>query len=350
LLALRHKLGRPSAVAPQAPALLVLHVGAPAPGMNAVVASVTRSALARGWRAIGAYDGLRGLSQGQTTDLHWMSVDGWVSRGGASLGTNRDSADCAPLVPRLKELGIRAVVVVGGFEAIDVAESLYAYGVPVAVVPATISNNLPGTWRSIGSDTACNAVIEATDRLRQSAVGARNRVFVVEVMGRRCGALAASSAVGAGAELVFTHEDAVGLSHVQAASRSLNQEFDDGRSVGLVLVADGIAAPFDARSLAKVFEAESGDRFDTRLCVLGHLQQGGRPAPMDRLDGARLGEAAVEGCTQGASGAVLVGLDGHGTRIMNLADVNAAADRPNRRPLNPGYAGVLDLARSLGAK
>lgn len=349
LISLRHILGRPAASPPEsAPAVLVLHVGAPAPGMNAVVASVARGALARGWRAIGASDGLRGLLAGDTVELDWMAVDGWVNQGGAALGTNRHPVDAALVVPRLQALGVRSVVLVGGFESIGVAEQLCAQGVPVAIVPATISNNLPGTWRSVGSDTACNAVLEAVDRLRQSAVGARDRVFVVEVMGRRCAALAAASALGSGAELVFVHEDEVDLAQVERASRSLNADFDAGRAVGLVLVADGVDAPYDARSLSRVLEAESGGRFDTRLCVLGHLQQGGRPAPMDRLDGARLGDAAVRWCVEGGTDAVLVGLEGEGVAVVPLPEVLAASDPVHRRPREPGYAGVLALARRLG--
>lgn len=348
LLELRHTLARPRAAAPSdAPAVLIVHVGAPAPGMNAAVTSVARGAIARGWRALGAHEGLRGAVAGELQPLDWMAVDGWISQGGANLGTNRDLVPAEDLRPTLELHGIGAIAILGGFEALEAADALRSLDLPIAVVPATISSNVPGTWRSIGSDTACNAIIEAVDRLRQSAVGARDRVFVVEVMGRRCGALAATAALGSGAELVLTHEDGVDLTTVQLASAALNASFDRGRKVGLALVSDGVDAPFDARSLTRILSAEAGDRFDTRLCVLGHLQQGGRPSPADRIDGARLGAAAIAHCTDGR-GAVVVGLHESEVRATILDEVLAMADRTLRRARTPDHAGVLHLARALG--
>jgi 6-phosphofructokinase 1 len=347
LLGLQRRLAKPVPTPPaDAPALLLAHVGAPSPGMNAAAASAVRTALAAGWRALAAHEGLRGLTTGAVEPLGWSSVDGWVGQGGATLGTNRDAATPDALRRALAEHGARGLVLIGGFEALEAAAALDGVA-PVAVVPATISSNVPGTWRSIGSDTACNAVLEAVDRLRQSAIGARDRVFVVEVMGRRCGALAATSALGSGAELVFTHEDGVDLDAIRAASRALNASFDAGRAVGLVLVADGIDAPYDARGVAAMLEAEAEGRFDARLCVLGHLQQGGRPSPADRIDGARLGAAAAEHVQRG-KGAVVAGLRRGAVAMVPIAAALSAADRRNRRARVPDHAGVLALARALG--
>jgi 6-phosphofructokinase 1 len=350
LLVLRDRTSRPCPTPPDgAPAILIAHVGAPAPGMNAAVAAAARAALGRGHRALAAHEGLRGLATGDVQALDWPSVDGWVGRGGAMLGTNREVPPTAVLLAALGALGVRGVVLIGGFEALEVAAALGSADLPVAVVPATISSNVTGSWRSIGSDTACNAVLEACDRLRQSAVGARDRVFVVEVMGRRCGALAATSALGAGAELVFTHEDDIGIDAIRSASSALNASFDAGRAVGLVLVADGVEPPYAARGVAAMLEAESGGRFDARLCVLGHLQQGGRPSPADRIDGARLGAAAADHAIDGV-GACVVGLRGGDVAATPVDGALAAADRRLRRAKRPDHAGVLGLARALGVE
>jgi len=329
-----------------APAILVAHVGAPAPGMNAAVASVVHHAHAAGWRTLGAHEGLRGLARGDLQPLQPADVEGFVARGGAELGTNRDVPPIEELLPALSAHDIRGIVLIGGFETLEVARALSATQRAVAVVPATISSNVPATWRSVGSDTACNAILEAVDRLRQSAIGARNRVFVVEVMGRRCGALAATAAVGAGADRVLTHEDGVDLHAVRTACDALNRAFDHGREVGLALIADGVAPPYDARSLTRILAAESDGRFDTRLCVLGHLQQGGRPSPADRIDGLRLGAAATRAVIEGTE-AVVIGLDRDGILATPLAQALGQADSVSRRPQRPAHADLLALAREL---
>lgn len=325
-------LAQPATAAPTGRRLLALNVGAPAPGMNAAMRSFVRVARARGAVPLVATEGLRGLLEGQVRELSWMDVSGISALGSTMLGTDRAVPDPDDVHAALAEHGVHGVVFIGGFESLVAASRVQ---IPAAVVPATISNNVPGTDRSVGCDTATNAIVEAVDRLKLSARGSRDRVFVVEVMGRSCGYLATLAGLASGAEIVHTAEQGLGLSELQADAAALNVAFDQGRHVAIVIAADGALETFDARSLAHVLASESGGRFDTRVCVLGHLQQGGRPSPRDRLVASRLTLAAVDHVLAGDSG--VVGLR-DGAVVLTPSDaVLATADRSQRRPAEPRH-------------
>ncbi len=325
--------------------IVVANLGAPAPGMNAALQTVVRLAASEGVRVLAAQEGLRGLAEGKLRRLSWHDVDGLPSQGATILGTNRwlPEADDVRLEAALAEAD--GLILVGGFACLTAAQRLRET-LPVVVVPATISNNVPATDRSIGSDTACNVICEAVDRLKQSAVGSRDRVFVVEVMGRRCGYLAWTAGMGSGAEVVYTHEQGIFLSDLIADIAALQESFTRGKSVGIVLVADGASDAYDTHTLARIYGEESGGRFDTRVCVLGHLQQGGRPSPGDRVLASRLARVAVARVLDGKSG--LVGeVDG---AVVVTALAGVTADSMNRRPLarrvdGPGVSGLAPAVR-----
>ncbi|MFT5685838.1 MAG: 6-phosphofructokinase 1, partial [Myxococcota bacterium] len=175
------------------------------------------------------------------------------------------------------------------------------------------------------------------------AVGSRNRVFVVEVMGRRCGYLAWTAGIGSGAEVVYTHEQGIFLSDLTADIASLQASFARGKSVGIVLAADGASEAYDIHTLARIYAEESGGRFDTRVCVLGHLQQGGRPSPGDRVLASRLARVAVERVLAGEGG--LVGERDGEVEVVGVEGLEV--DGVNRRPLvrrfvDPGLAVEVD--------
>lgn len=327
--------------------LLLVQVGAPAPGMNAATRAFVRMVKGLGHIPLVALDGLRGLLADQVSELGWADVSGIASLGSTILGTRRghhgEPGELAAAVRRHK---LDGVVVSGGFEALAAARELGEAGVPVAVVPATISNNVPGSDPVVGVDTALNVICEAVDTLKQSAIGSRDRVFVVEVMGRRCGYLATVAGLGSGAEIVYTHESGVSLERLRNDVASLAKAYDDGRSVSIVLMADKASDVFDANALARIFEAESGGRFDTRVCVLGHLQQGGRPAPQDRLLAVRLVSHAVTHLTEG-TGQVLVGIVHGDIEVVPVASLASQTDPVNRRPSVPPYADWADVAESM---
>lgn len=330
--------------------LLVAHVGAPAPGMNAFVRVFGRAAAAAGHTPLSAVDGLRGVLSDRVEPLDWLATEDIASLGGTVLGTNRwwpkDGERMVAVDAALTRHDIHGVVLVGGFECLRSALQIESMGVPVVVVPATISNNVPATHRSLGADTAENAICEAVDRLKQSAIGSRRRVFVVEVMGRACGHLAAMTRIGTGAEIAYTHEEGITLASLERDVAALCRSFDRGRQVGLVLVADGASATYDTASIARIYEGESGGRFDTRVCVLGHLQQGGRPSPRDRIAAARLAARAVE-LVDSEAGAVVLGLCGDAVITTACRAALDAADLEHRRPKAPLHHEVAEATRHL---
>lgn len=347
LVSLEQKLREPPQTPPESGRrLLLAHVGAPSPGMNPAIRAFVRLAIQRGDVPLLAQDGMRGLTEQRVTEATWSEVSGIASLGSTVLGSRRAPADAATLAA-LDQFEIDGVVLVGGFEAFEATTAFAATGRPVALVPATISNNVPGTEVSVGADTALNVICEAVDRLKQSAVGSRDRVFIVEVMGRRCGYLAVAGGLGAGAELVYEHRGGIDLARLESDVRELTEAYDRGRKVGIVLVADGASDAFSANALARIFEAESKGRFDTRVCVLGHLQQGDRPAPADRLLAARLVDRAVTHAAEG-EGAVVVGSERGQVTTTWVANCLSQADLKNRRrsrPIHGPWAHVAELLR-----
>lgn len=344
---LSHQAEQPGVASPRR--MLVVHVGAPAPGMNAATRAFVRLVRGLGHVPLVAQDGLRGLVAGSVSEASWSDVSGIASLGSTVLGTRRGHGGRPGCVPEaVRAHRVDGVALVGGFEALAVARELGEAGIPVAVVPATISNNVPGTDPTIGSDTALNVICEAVDHLKQSAIGSRDRVFVVQVMGRRCGYLATVAGIGSGAELAYTHEEGVSLDRLQHDVSRLVRDYDDGRTVSIVLVADGASDVYDATALARIFEAESGGRFDTRVCVLGHLQQGGRPAPQDRLLAVRFVDRAVSHLVRG-TGAVLVGMQHGDIHLVPVGDLAGQTDEANRRPTVPPHADWEDVASSMRA-
>ena len=333
--------------------VLVVHVGAPAPGMNAVLRGLARLAATRGLVLLGAQEGLRGLVDGLVEPLTAAGTRDLLGLGATALGTNRwapaTREERSTVLLALERHDVDSVVLVGGFESLGVAELLGSSGRPVAVMPATISNNVPGTERSLGVDTALGSILEAVDRLQTSAVGSRNRVFVVEVHGRRCGYLATAAGLGGGVNLVYTHENGIALGDLQADCARLNATFDHGSSVGTVLVADQASDALDATALAGLLQAESGGRFDARVCVLGHLQQGAVPSPRDRLAGMRLAAAALTHAVDGQD-AVLLGLKRDTVVAVDIDHALAGADLRNRRPLVPQHQVLGELNARLSLR
>jgi 6-phosphofructokinase 1 len=177
----------------------VMHIGAPACGMNAVVRSFVRNSIYRGDTVLGIQEGIEGLIAGNIKKMEWAEVAGWVSTGGANLGTKRTlpGTRMGLVASRLAEFKIQGLLIIGGFEAFAAAVQFYdnrkdypSLNIPIVVIPGTISNNVPGTEFSLGCDTALNEITEICDRIRQSAQGTKRRVFIIETMGGYCGYLA----------------------------------------------------------------------------------------------------------------------------------------------------------------
>ncbi|PIA13876.1 6-phosphofructokinase [Coemansia reversa NRRL 1564] len=274
--------------------IAILHAGAPAGGMNTATRSAVRLCLNRGHTALGVHNGFPGLMRGEVTELDWLTVDGWTICGGSKLGTNRDQPgpQLGAIAYQLQKHGIQALLVIGGFEAytavLELADNRAqypAFNIPMVLVPATVSNNVPGTEYSLGSDTAANVIVRSTDMIKQSASSNRRRIFVIEVQGGNCGFLAVTAGLSGGSTTVYAPEEGVDLTRLQRDIAHLRTRYTKelGNSEGRVTLCNEKASPiYSTDMIANIYDAESGGFYGARTAVLGHLQQGGTPSPLDR--------------------------------------------------------------------
>eukprot|EP00055_Hartaetosiga_balthica_P011268 m.50616 g.50616 ORF g.50616 m.50616 type:complete len:867 (+) comp7522_c0_seq2:130-2730(+) len=293
--------------------VLIFNTGAPAAGMNAAARSLTRDLINGGHNVFASYGGLEGMLSGDVKQLTWASVKGWSSLGGCILGTSRTSSMDHPshgsqVSKLLKEKNIHGIVCIGGFEAFESLSSMEKlraqfeeFCVPLALIPATISNNVPGTTVSIGADTALNIIINAVDTVRQSAISSRRRAFVVETQGGYCGYLASMGALLSGADGAYIFEEGLRLHHLVDDINLLNRKFKQFHCA-VFLKNERCSASYDTDFVTKALDEEGkpdsmnpfAPVYSSRSVILGHLQQGGSPSPLDRIRAARLAASAVQ--------------------------------------------------------
>ncbi|XP_052004026.1 ATP-dependent 6-phosphofructokinase, liver type [Xyrauchen texanus] len=287
--------------------MAILNVGAPAAGMNAAVRSAVRVGLATGHHVYIVNDGFEGLANGLVNEVSWNQVAGWTGQGGSLLGTKRTlpSTCMEKLVANLNKFRIQSLLVVGGFEAYEgILELVDARGrydelcIPMCIIPATISNNVPGTEFSLGSDTAVNAAMVSCDKIKQSATGTKRRVFVVETMGGYCGYLATTTGIAVGADAAYIFEEPFNIHDLKTNVEHLTEKMKKDIQRGLVMRNEKCHEHYTTDFIHKLYSAEGKGVFDCRVNVLGHLQQGGVPTPFDRNYGTKLGVRAVEWLTE----------------------------------------------------
>jgi 6-phosphofructokinase 1 len=340
--------------------LAVLNVGAPAPGMNTATRAAVRLGLDKGHIMLGVHNGIQGLVNGKIEEMNWMSVAGWASMGGAELGTSRktpDRSDYYAIARHLEKQEIDGLLFVGGWNAYESAYRLFsqrenfpAFNIPIICLPATIDNNLPGSELSIGTDTALNSIVEAVDKIKQSAV-ALQRVFVVEVMGRYCGYLALMSGLATGAERVYMHEEGVTLKDLVADVQQLITGFQQGKRLGLMIRSEQANHIYSTNFMTSLFEEEGGKLFDVRQTILGHLQQGGDPTPFDRIQATRLANRCIEFLVdrvgRGDTQAAFIGLQNGRVQVHNLEDFPRMVEAENRRPKEQWWLELRPIARIM---
>jgi 6-phosphofructokinase 1 len=274
--------------------IAVLTSGGDAPGMNAAIRAVVRQADALKIDVYGVWRGLQGLVEQDWRPLTSRQCSGIIQRGGTILGTARCEAFRLPAVRAkvardLKEAGVEGLVIIGGDGSFTAGELLNReFGIPVAGIPGTIDNDLPGTERTLGFDTALNTAVEAIDRVRDTA-SAHDRLFLVEVMGRSSGMIALNTAIACGAEAVLypesdqsTYEDLV---------EQLRAGWERGKKSSIVVVAEGDQNG-GAFTIGERLRKDYG--LDLRVVVLGHVQRGGSPTAIDRIWGCQWGAEAVK--------------------------------------------------------
>jgi 6-phosphofructokinase 1 len=285
----------------------VLTSGGDAPGMNAAIRAVTRSALDAGIEVFGVHHGFQGLTDDVIEPLRARDVGGIIQRGGTVLGSARskefrEESGRVKALRNLSRRGIEALVVIGGNGSQSGAAALAAMDFPVVGVASTIDNDLVGSDMTIGVDTALNVTLEAIDRLRTTG-SSHQRAFLVETMGRDCGYLALVAGLAGGAEVVCIPEQEVTAEEVAERLRAAYQR---GKTHAIVVVAEG--AKHGTEALMTHFK-EHRDQigFELRATTLGHVVRGAQPTAFDRLLATRLGVGAVDALKRGEKG-VLVGL------------------------------------------
>ncbi|KAG9225066.1 hypothetical protein CCMSSC00406_0008770 [Pleurotus cornucopiae] len=279
----------------------IMHMGAPAGGINAATRAAVRYCLRHGHTPLGIHNGFRGLLDDNVQPLGWLEVDTWMARGGSELGTNRTlpSVDIGCVASKFQAHKLSALLLIGGFEAFAALLELEegrkhypSFRIPMVHLPATISNNVPMTDYSLGSDTSLNALVDACDAIKQSASASRNRVFVVETQGGMCGYLATMGALATGACLVYTPEDGMNLDTLRRDVRFLKTRYAldvKGKSEGrLVIRSEQASSVYTTEFITKMLKEEGGSLFDSRSASLGHTLQGGIPSPIDRARAVRL--------------------------------------------------------------
>ncbi len=341
----------------------ILHAGGPAPGMNTAVRAALRLALDRGHHVLGVRNSFRGLVDGDFFEMGWMSVNGWASRGGAELGTNRKQPadrELYTIARQIEKNELDGILMIGGWSGYAAVAKLHgererfpAFNLPIICLPASINNNLPGSDLSIGSDTALNNIVGAVDKIKTSAV-ASQRCFVVEVMGRRCGYLALMGGLATGAEKVYMHEDGVTLADLQRDLEALRGGFRQGKRLGL-LIRNEDANPFYTTAfMCALFEQEGGELFDVRQAILGHLQQGGDPSPYDRILATRMAAESIEYLIREAEArssgaAAFIGLREGRLTITPFEELTRLMDLENKRPKEQWWRQLAPIAKLLAA-
>lgn len=312
----------------------VLTSGGDAPGMNACVRAVVRTATFHNIEVMGIYEGYQGMIRGEIKELSTRDVGGIIQQGGTVLQTARSQEfrtkqGQREAIRELNENEIDGVIVVGGDGSLNGARALASYGVKVIGVPASIDNDIWGTEMSIGVDTALNTIIHAIDQLRDTA-SSHNRAFIIETMGRNCGYLAQVSAIISGAELVLLPELEV---DVQMVAKVIEDSYIRGKNHAIIVVAEG--ALTRASDLAQELK-DLDVGFHTRVTILGHIQRGGRPTAFDRLLATRLGTKAVEALIEGQTD-VMAGLKSGAIELVPLETVTSKT-----RTINIGLADLFE--------
>lgn len=363
--------------------IAIIHMGAPAGGMNAATRTAVRYCLNRGHTPIAVNNGFAGLARGSMNEMTWMGVDGWTALGGSELGTNRavpgEDIDMGMVTYQIQKNNIQALMIVGGFEAFVAIENLEAsrdqypsLRIPITLIPATISNNVPGTDYSLGSDTSLNAIVNSCDAIVQSAQSSRRRVFVVEVMGGRSGYLAVEGGLVVGANTVYIPEEGINLSRLQSDVehlRAMYTDDDPDKSEGrIILRTEDVSKTYTTEVISDILKEEGDEMFDSRTAVLGHIQQGVTPSPLDRIRATRLATRSIQffeehtaealdkahesgspvpiELTNSKASVTVAGISGSAAIFTPVTDLLPVTDMKNRKPRNAWWAEhrpIIDL-------
>ncbi|KAI0540431.1 6-phosphofructokinase [Xylaria digitata] len=363
-----------------------INVGAPAGGMNAAIRAGVAYCRTRGHEPVAIHNGFAGFARhhgddplGAVRPFDWLEVDGWASKGGSEIGTNRElpeESGMEHIANLIKKYKFDALFLIGGFEAFHAisqlrkARSQYpSLCIPYVLLPATISNNVPGTEYSLGSDTCLNELVAYCDKIKQSASATRRRVFVIETQGGRSGYIALLAGLSVGASAVYIPEEGISLEMLTADVMHLKEVFakDKGqtRAGRLVLINEKASKTYNAKLIADIMREEAHNRFESRDSIPGHVQQGGVPSPMDRCRAVRLaikciqhleqfgprGFETPEKIAENSMTASVIGIKGADVVFSSMQDLEEnETDWKNRRPTSAHWMYMKTVVDILGAR
>ncbi|KEZ39194.1 6-phosphofructokinase [Scedosporium apiospermum] len=360
-----------------------INVGAPAGAMNAAIRAGVAYCISRGHEPIAIHNGFAGFARhhgdkpiGAVRSFDWLEVDSWASKGGSEIGTNRElpaDSGMETIANLIEQYRFDALFLIGGFEAFHAVSQLRAARdeypslcIPMCILPATISNNVPGTEYSLGSDTCLNELVNYCDKIKQSASATRRRVFVIETQGGKSGYVATLAGLTVGASAVYTPEEGISLDMLAADVKHLKEVFkkDRGQSRAgrLLLVNEKASKVYTAKLIADIIREEANERFESRDSIPGHVQQGGVPSPIDRCRAVRLaikciehlesfGRRAQNKVKHDPYSTVVIGIRGASVVFTPVAELEETdTDWPNRRPITSHWAGLKDIVDVLGGR
>jgi 6-phosphofructokinase 1 len=315
----------------------VLTSGGDAPGMNAAIRSVTRAAIFNGIRVKAIYRGYRGLITNEIVEFQTQNVSNIIQQGGTILKSARCAEFRTPegrklAYDNMKAAEIDALVVIGG-DGTFTGARIFAqeYNVPIVGLPGTIDNDLYGTDSTIGYDTALNTIIEAVDKIRDTATS-HERLFFIEVMGRDAGFLALNSALASGAEAAIIPERETQEDQLEEL---IKNGFRKSKNSSIVIVAESEITG-GANALAEIMHKEHPE-YDVRVTILGHIQRGGSPTAYDRIIASRMGVAAIDALLD-EQRSIMIGIVND--EIVNVPFTKAIKDD---KPVNETLLGVLSI-------
>ncbi|CAI5760259.1 unnamed protein product [Candida verbasci] len=289
--------------------IAIINIGAPAGGMNSAVYAMATYCMSQGHTPYSIHNGFSGLARHESVkSINWIDIECWNSVGGSEIGTNRstpEQTDIGMIAHYFEKYQFDGLIIVGGFEAfvslnqLEQSRSMYpAFRIPMVLIPATISNNVPGTDYSLGSDTCLNSLMEYCDIIKQSASATRGRAFVIEVQGGNSGYIATFASLISGAQASYVPEEGIHLEQLELDINSLRESFaiEQGMTKAgkLIIKSTNASKVLSPQVLADIIDEESNYEFDTKTAIPGHVQQGGLPSPIDRTRADRFAIKAVQ--------------------------------------------------------
>ena len=289
--------------------IAIINIGAPAGGMNSAVYAMATYCMSRDHTPYAIHNGFAGLSRHESVKLiEWIDIEGWNSIGGSEIGTNRqtpEETDIGMIAHYFEKYQFDGLIIVGGFEAfvsleqLERSRAMYpSFRIPMVLIPATISNNVPGTEYSLGADTCLNSLMEYCDIVKQSASATRGTAFIIDVQGGNSGYIATFASLISGAQASYVPEEGISLQQLEMDINSLREAFavEQGmtKSGKLIIKSSNASKVLTPHTLADIFNDECHGDFDTKTAIPGHVQQGGLPSPIDRSRGDRFAIRAVQ--------------------------------------------------------